>query len=44
MKAIQERLGHESMETTSDIYSHISENFEQKSMEQFDDFMKSREK
>lgn len=44
MKAIQERLGHESMQTTADIYAHISENFEQKSMDKFDDFMKSREK
>ncbi|MEK4485289.1 tyrosine-type recombinase/integrase [Psychrobacillus sp. FSL H8-0484] len=41
MKVIQERLGHESMKTTSDIYSHISESYEQKSMDQFNDFMKS---
>ncbi|SEH77688.1 Site-specific recombinase XerD [Halobacillus karajensis] len=39
MKYIQERLGHGSMQITSDVYSHISKRIEQQSIERFEEHM-----
>ncbi|SDO80783.1 site-specific integrase [Halobacillus aidingensis] len=39
MKYIQERLGHGSMQITSDVYSHISKRIEKESIDRFDDHM-----
>lgn len=41
MKYIQERLGHGSMQITSDVYSHISKKIEKDRMDQFEDYMKN---
>jgi integrase len=41
MKYIQERLGHGSIQITSDVYSHISKKIEKKRMNQFEEYMKN---
>lgn len=38
MKYIQERLGHKSMEITSDVYSHISKKLEQNTLDKYEDY------
>lgn len=44
MKSISERLGHESISTTMDIYAHISKKLAKQSIESFDSYMKKKEK
>ncbi|MCR1833120.1 site-specific integrase [Oceanobacillus caeni] len=39
MKYVQERLGHGSMQITSDVYSHVSKKMEQKNIAQFEKYM-----
>lgn len=41
MKYVQERLGHGSMQITSDIYSHISKKIEKDTMNKFEEYMKN---
>lgn len=41
MKFIQERLGHGSMQITSDIYSHVSKKMDKKNTARFDEYMDS---
>lgn len=41
MKFIQERLGHKNITVTSDIYSHISAKLEKKSVDSYEDYMKT---
>lgn len=41
MKYIQERLGHGSIQITSDVYSHISKKIEESTMNKFEDYMKN---
>ncbi|WP_374717922.1 tyrosine-type recombinase/integrase [Neobacillus sp.] len=41
MKYVQERLGHKSIQVTSDIYSHISEKIENDSMDTYEEYMSS---
>lgn len=43
MKMVQERLGHGSMQITSDIYAHVSKKIETRSIEKFDSYMKEIE-
>ncbi|MED4461806.1 site-specific integrase [Metabacillus fastidiosus] len=43
MKMVQERLGHHSMQVTSDIYAHMSKRIETRSIEKFDSYMKEIE-
>lgn len=38
MKYIQERLGHKSMEITSDVYSHISKKLEQNTLDKYEEY------
>ncbi|GAB4943523.1 site-specific integrase [Weizmannia coagulans] len=38
LKYIQERLGHGSIQITSDVYSHISKKIEREKIEKFDDY------
>ncbi|MCR1833171.1 site-specific integrase [Oceanobacillus caeni] len=38
MKVIQERLGHKSIQITSDIYSHVSKKLQEKSMDNLEKF------
>ncbi|MFP7171911.1 tyrosine-type recombinase/integrase [Terribacillus halophilus] len=38
MKYIQERLGHKSMQVTSDIYSHISKKLEQNTLDKYEEY------
>jgi len=40
MKYIQERLGHKSMEVTSDVYSHISKRLETKTLDMYEEYKK----
>lgn len=40
MKYIQERLGHGSIQITSDVYAHISKKLETDNMNKFEDYMK----
>lgn len=40
MKYVQERLGHGSIQVTSDVYAHISKKIEQDTMGKFEDHMK----
>lgn len=42
MKEVQERLGHKSIQITSDIYSHITRKMETVSIEKFDEYMKEK--
>ena len=39
MKYIQKRLGHGSMQITSDVYSHVSKKIEKDNTDQFEDYM-----
>jgi integrase len=39
MKYVQERLGHGSMQITADVYAHISKKIEEKSMNQYEEYM-----
>lgn len=41
MKYIQERLGHGSMQITSDIYSHISKKIERDKINRFEEHKKN---
>lgn len=41
MKYIQERLGHGSIQITSDVYSHISKKIETDRMSKFEEYMKN---
>lgn len=43
MKFVQERLGHGSMQITTDIYAHVSKRIAKRSLEKFDDYMKQIE-
>ncbi|MFC6038390.1 tyrosine-type recombinase/integrase [Paenisporosarcina macmurdoensis] len=43
MKYVQERLGHGSMQITSDIYAHVSKKIATRSLEKFDEYMKEIE-
>ena len=43
MKYVQERLGHGSMQITSDVYSHVSKRIATRSLEKFDTYMKQIE-
>lgn len=38
MKEVQERLRHRSIQITSDIYSHVTRNMENLSIEKFDEY------
>lgn len=40
MKYVQERLGHGSMQITSDVYAHISKKIEKNNMDRYEDYMK----
>ncbi|MGG0645457.1 tyrosine-type recombinase/integrase [Bacillus mycoides] len=40
MKYLQERLGHGSMQITSDVYSHISKKLDKEAMNKFEEHMK----
>lgn len=40
MKVIQERLGHGSLEITSNIYAHVSETLETESMDRYEEATK----
>ncbi|MGE7621742.1 tyrosine-type recombinase/integrase [Viridibacillus sp. NPDC096237] len=42
MKEVQERLGHGSIQITSDIYSHVTRKMENKSIEKFDEYMQKK--
>ncbi|MCM3787480.1 hypothetical protein M3221_03505 [Domibacillus indicus] len=39
MKMVQEKLGHGSMKTTSDVYAHVSKKMESRSLDRFDSYM-----
>lgn len=41
MKNIQERLGHQSMEITADIYSHVSEKIKNDDMNLYEEYLKN---
>jgi integrase len=41
MKFVQERLGHGSIQITSDVYAHISKKIEKDRMVQFEEYMKN---
>lgn len=41
MKFIQERLGHKNISITSDVYAHISEKLENKSVDSFENYINS---
>lgn len=40
MKEVQERLGHDSIQITSDIYAHISKEMNKKSLNKYEAFAK----
>lgn len=40
MTKVQERLGHDSIQITSDIYAHISKNMVMKSLSKYEEFAK----
>lgn len=42
MKEVQERLGHKSIQITSDIYSHVTRKMETVSIAKFDDYMQRK--
>ncbi|WP_102706979.1 tyrosine-type recombinase/integrase [Terribacillus saccharophilus] len=44
MKYIQERLGHKSMEITSDVYSHISKKLESQTLDMYEEYKKKLRK
>lgn len=39
MKDVQTRLGHKSVKTTMDIYTHISKHHQDKAVEKLDNYM-----
>jgi site-specific recombinase XerD len=39
MKYIQTRLGHKDMQTTANVYSHISKKINEDSIDQFENYM-----
>jgi integrase len=39
MKYVQERLGHKSIQVTSDVYSHISKKIDQDSMQKYEEYI-----
>ncbi|PFE05266.1 hypothetical protein COE15_05675 [Bacillus cereus] len=41
MKYLQERLGHGSMQITSDVYSHISKKLDKEAMNKFEEHMRN---
>ncbi|RAP29969.1 hypothetical protein C2W64_02524 [Brevibacillus laterosporus] len=41
MKYVQERLGHGSIQITSDVYAHISKKIESDNMGKFENYMKN---
>ncbi|WP_252282405.1 tyrosine-type recombinase/integrase [Peribacillus asahii] len=41
MKYVQERLGHSSIQITSDVYSHISKTIEMDRMDKYEEYMKN---
>ncbi|WP_435798801.1 hypothetical protein [Peribacillus asahii] len=41
MKYVQERLGHGSIQITSDVYSHISKTIEKDRMDKYEEYMKN---
>lgn len=41
MKTLQERMGHGSMQITSDVYSHVSKKMEVKAIDQYEEYMKN---
>lgn len=41
MKYVQERLGHGSIQVTSDVYAHISKKIEKDRMDKFEEYMKN---
>lgn len=43
MKFVQERLGHGSMQITSDVYAHVSKKIAARSIDKFDEYMKDIE-
>jgi integrase len=43
MKFVQERLGHGSMQITSDVYAHVSKKIAARSIEKFEEYMKEIE-
>lgn len=40
MKYVQERLGHGSMQITSDVYSHVSKKMDERNTSKFDEYIK----
>ncbi|CAM4028949.1 tyrosine-type recombinase/integrase [Lederbergia lenta] len=42
-KMVQERLGHGSMQITSDVYAHVSKRIETRSIDKFDAYMREIE-
>ena len=40
MKYVQERLGHKSIQITSDVYSHVSKKINQTSIDGFGEYIK----
>ncbi|WP_242143486.1 hypothetical protein [Bacillus cereus group sp. BfR-BA-01430] len=41
IKYLQERLGHGSVQITSDVYSHISKKLDQEAMNKFEEHMQN---
>jgi integrase len=41
MKYVQERLGHGSIQITSDVYAHISKKIEKDTMDKFEGYLKN---
>lgn len=41
MKYVQERLGHGSMQITSDVYAHVSKKLEATNMDKFENHLKN---
>ncbi|WP_083698292.1 tyrosine-type recombinase/integrase [Bacillus haynesii] len=39
MKYVQERLGHKSIQVTSDIYSHVSKKIDMDSMNRYEEYI-----
>ncbi|MET3634195.1 site-specific recombinase XerD [Streptococcus porcorum] len=39
IKEVQERLGHEDIKTTMNIYAHVTENVKEKTAEKFAQFL-----
>jgi site-specific recombinase XerD len=41
MKYVQKRLGHGSIQITSDVYSHISKKIEKDTMDKYEEYIKN---